>query len=57
MKVRGLPILVLNPRRDLPDSKALKTPAMTRRPNGVYVSLDYDVQVEPLPNTSRAVGL
>ena len=39
VKVRGLPILVIEPKRKLPDPKELKTLTITRRSNGVYVSL------------------
>ena len=42
VKVKGLPILVIKPRRDLPDSTKLKTLSITRKPTGVYVSLGYE---------------
>ena len=57
MKVKGLPILVIKPRRDLPDSTKLKTLSITRKPTGVYVSLGYEVEKEALPKTDRIVGL
>lgn len=57
VKVRGLPILVIKPRRDLPDPHRLRTLTITRRPNGVYVSMGYEVEMERLPKTGRAVGL
>ena len=57
MKVKGLPILVIKPRRELPDSTKLKTLSITRKPTGVYVSLGYEVEKEALPKTDRIVGL
>lgn len=57
VKVKGLPILVIKPRRELPDSTHLKTLTITRKPNGVYVSLGYEVEREALPKTRRSVGL
>ena len=57
VKVKGLPILVIKPRRDLPDSTKLKTLSITRKPTGVYVSLGYEVEKEALPKTDRIVGL
>ena len=57
MKVKGLPILVIKPRRDLPDSTKLKTLSITRKPTDVYVSLGYEVEKEALPKTDRIVGL
>ena len=55
--VKGLPILVIKPRRELPDSTQLKTLTITRKPTGVYVSLGYEVEKEALPKTGRSVGL
>ncbi len=57
VKARGLPILVLRPKLELPDPKALRTLTITRRPNGVYGSLGYAVEKEVLPATGRALGL
>ena len=57
VKVKGLPILVIKPRRELPDSIHLKTLTITRKPTGVYVSLGYEVEKEALPKTGRSVGL
>ena len=39
VKVKGLPILVIKPQRELPDSTHLKTLTITRKPKGVYVGL------------------
>lgn len=57
VKVRGLPILVLKPRRELPDPKALKILTATHKPSGVYVSLGYAVDTQVLPATGRTVGM
>ncbi len=57
VKVKGLPILVIKPQRELPDPKSLKTLTITRKPTGVYVSLGYEVEREALPKTGRSVGL
>ena len=57
VRVRGLPILAIRPKRDLPDPKMLKTLTITRKPTGVYVSLGYAVGRQALPSTGRAVGL
>ena len=57
VKVKGLPILVIKPKRKLPDPSLLKTLTITRKPTGVYISLGYRVGVKPLPETGRAVGL
>ena len=57
VKVKGLPILVVKPQRELPDSTHLKTLTITRKPTGVYVSLGYEVEKEALPKTRRSVGL
>ena len=57
VKVKGLPIFVIKPRRELPDSIHLKTLTITRKPTGVYVSLGYEVEKEALPKTGRSVGL
>ena len=57
VKVKGLPILVIKPRRELPDSIHLKTLTITRKPTGVYVSLGYEVGKEAFPKTGRYVGL
>ena len=57
VKVKGLPILVIKPQRELPDSAHLKTLTITRKPRGVYVGLGYEVEKEALPKTGRSVGL
>ena len=57
IKVKGLPILVIKPRRELPDPRSLKTLTITRKPTGVYVSLGYAVEREALPKAGRSVGL
>ena len=57
VKVKGLPILVIKPQRELPDPTHLKTLTITRKPTGVYVSLGYEVEKEAFPKTGQAVGL
>ena len=57
VKVKGLPILVIKPRREMPDPKSLKTLSITRKPTGVYVSLGYEVERKVLPKVGWSVGL
>ena len=57
MRIKGLPILVIKPRRELPDPRSLKTLSITRKPTGVYVSLGYEVEKEALTKVGRSVGL
>ena len=57
VRIKGLPILVIKPRRELPDPRSLKTLTITRKPTGVYVSLGYAVEREALPKTGRSVGM
>ena len=57
VKVKGLPILIIKPQRELPDSTHLKTLTITRKPTGVYVGLGYEVEKEALPKRGQAVGL
>ena len=57
VKVKGLPILVIKPRRELPDPRSLKTLSITRKPTGVYVSLGYEVEKEALPKVGQSVCL
>lgn len=57
VKVKGLPILIIKPQRELPDPVHLKTLTITRKPTGVYVRLGYEVEKEALPKTGQAVGL
>ena len=57
VKVKGMPILVIKPQRELPDSARLKTLTITRKPTSVYVGLGYEVEKEALPKTGRSVGL
>ena len=57
VKVKGLPKLRIRPSRALPPSHCLKTLTITRKPNGVYASLGYEVEKEALPKTDRIVGI
>ena len=57
VRIKGLPILVIKPRRELPDPRSLKTLSITRKPTGVYVSLGYEVEKEALTKVGRSVGL
>ena len=56
VKVKGLPTLKIKPKRELPNS-TLKSIVIKRTPRGVYVSLTYEIQTEPLPKTGRSVGI
>ena len=57
VKVKGLPKLRIRPSRALPPSNCLKTLTITRKPNGVYASLGYEVEKEALPGTGKVVGI
>ena len=57
VKIKGMPILRIRPRRPLPPSSALKSLTITRKPNGVYASLGYEVEKEVLPPTGKVVGM
>ena len=57
VKVKGLPLLVIRPRRNLPPTADLKSIEIIRRPTGVYVSLTYAVEKQPLPATGKVVGV
>ena len=57
VKVKGMPILRIRPQRQLPPSSALKSLTITRKPNGVYASLGYEIEKEALPPTGKVVGI
>ena len=57
VKVKGMPILRLRPCRQLPPSSTLKSLTITRKPNGVYVSMGYEVEKDALPETGKVVGM
>ena len=56
IKVKGLPTLKIKPRRELPNSTP-KSIVIKRAPRGVYISLTYEIETEPLPKTGRSVGI
>ena len=57
IKVKGLPIMRIRPRCQLPPSSSLKSLTITRKPNGVYASLGYEAEKEVLPPTGKVVGM
>lgn len=46
VKVKGLPIMRIRPRREIPPSEDLKTLTITLKPTGAYVSMTYEVERE-----------
>ena len=57
VRIKGLPTLKIKPKRELPDSKALKTVVMKRTPKGVTVNLTCETETESLPTTGRVAGV
>ena len=57
MRIKGLPVIRIRTRRDLPPSEDLKSIRITFRGRRVSVSLVYAVQVDPLPFSAARVGL
>ena len=57
VKIKGLPILVIQDLRELPDSVHLKKIVIKRTPLGVYASLMYECEFEELPGTGQSVGV
>ncbi len=57
VKVKGLPILLMRPKRSLPSSSRLKAVTITRKPMGVYVGLTYELPApDPAPRSGLTVG-
>ena len=60
IRIRGLPVLVIRPSRELPDSSAIRTLTISRKPTGVYVSIGYALARDDLdqsPPSSSSAGL
>ena len=57
VRIKGLPVIRIRTRRDLPPSEDLKTIRITFRGRRVSVSLVYAVEVDPLPFSAARVGL
>ena len=60
VRIKGLPVMVIKPIRELPDSSAIRTLTISRKPIGVYVSIGYAIERESLPQptpSTTAVGL
>ena len=57
LQVKGFPTIRIYPTRELPDSHALKSVQIVRKPHGVCVSLVYEVEQEPLPASMESVGI
>ena len=57
VRIKGLPVIRIRTRRQLPPSEHLKTIRITFRGRRVCVSLVYAVQVDPLPFSAARVGL
>ena len=47
--IKGLPVMELRCKTPLPPSESLKAIRITRYPTGIYASLSYEVEQEPLP--------
>ena len=48
VRVKGLPVLVIRPNRELPDSSTIRTLSISRKATGVYVSIGYEIERETL---------
>ena len=57
IRIKGLPVLELRLKRELPPSDTLKALRLVKRPNGWYADLIYAVEKQPLPANSSVVGL
>lgn len=61
IRIKGLPGMELRCKTPLPPSESLKAIRITRYPIGVYASLSYEVEQEPLPPVRKradaAVGI
>ena len=57
VRVKGLPVIRIRTRRELPPSEDLKAIRITFRGRRVSVSLVYAVEVDPLPFSAARVGL
>lgn len=61
IRIKGLPAMELRCKTPLPPSESLKAIRITRYPIGVYASLSYEVEQEPLPRVRKradaAVGI
>ena len=57
VRVKGLPVVRIRTRRELPPSEDLKSIRITFRGRRVSVSLVYAVDLEPLPHNPARVGL
>ena len=57
IKIKGLPILKLRDKRELPPAEKLKVIRIVRRPKGYYVDLVYQVGKPLLPPTGNRTGI
>ena len=57
VRVKGLPVIRIRTRRELPPSENLKSIRITFKGRRVSVSLVYAVDLEPLPHNPARVGL
>lgn len=55
--IKGLPIIKLTAKRELPHSQDLKSIRITFKGRRICVSLIYEVEIEPLPHNPSRVGL
>lgn len=57
IRVKGLPLIKLRKRRELPLDRKLVTLTITHRGRRLICNLTYEVEQEPLPPVNAAVGL
>ncbi len=57
VRIKGLPVIRIRTRRELPPSEDLKSIRITFKGRRVSVSLVYAVEVDPLPFSATKVGL
>ena len=57
VRIKGLPVIEMRLKRELPSSKQLKSLRLVLRPRGLTVDLGYAVEKEPLSPTGRNIGI
>lgn len=57
VRVKGLPVIRLRTKRELPPAEDLKSIRMTLKGRRLEISLVYAVEIEPLPRSPARVGL
>lgn len=57
IRIKGLPVIEMRLKRELPPSTSLKSLRITVRPTGLTVDMAFSVERQPLPATGRSVGI